>query len=304
MDDHDLRDLTAFAAVARHKSFRRAAAELRVSVSGLSQRMKALEERLGLRLLNRTTRSVAPTEAGERLLARLTPALRDVEDALADIHERQEAVTGRLRINAPPPAAHLVLAPMIGPFLARHPGIQLEIITDSLFVDIVAEGYDAGVRWEESLAGDMIALSLGPTERYALTASPAFLAAHGIPKVPEDLLGKPMLGIRFKNHVQHAWEFEKDGRTVHIRTEGPFVSNDMRLLIGAALDGIGFVGSFEGYARPYIESGELVELLPDWAVSFPGPFLYYPSRRQPPAPLAAFIAFVRDWRRGVGKEGE
>ncbi len=297
MADTDLRDLEIFQAVARHRNFRRAAAELRLSVSLVSQRMKDLEARLGVRLLNRTTRSVAPTEYGERLYERLAPALRDVADALDDIRGRQDRVTGRLRINAPPPAAHMVLAPMIGPFLERYPGVELEIVTDAIFVDIVAEGFDAGVRWEESLAQDMIALSLGPRQRFAIVASPACIARHGMPAEPSDLLGKPMLSVRFRNHVQHAWEFEKDGRTVNIKPTGPLTSTDSQILIAAALDGAGFLATFEGYVEAHVAEGRLVQLMPDWLPSFAGPYLYYPSRRQPPAALAAFIAFVRERTR-------
>ncbi len=287
--------MAIFQAVARHRNFRRAAAELRLSASLVSQRMKDLEARLGVRLLNRTTRSVSPTEYGERLAARLAPALRDVADALEDIRTRQHRITGRLRINAPPPAAHLVLAPMVAPFLHKHPGVELEIVTDATFVDIVSEGFDAGVRWEESLAQDMIAISLGPRERFVIVASPECIARHGLPREPSDLLDKPLLSVRFRNHVQHAWEFEKDSRTVSIKPKGPFTSTDSRVLIDAALDGVGYLATFEGYVRRLIDEGRLVNLMPDWLPSFTGPYLYYPSRRQPPAALAAFIAFVREW---------
>lgn len=297
MSEIELRDLQAFAAVARHRNFRRAARELRVSVSSLSQRLRDLEVRLGIRLLNRTTRSVAPTEAGETLLLRLTPALREVAEAVSDLRSRHELPAGRLRINAPPPAIHLVLAPMLGPFLRRHPGIELELVADALLIDIVAEGFDAGVRYEEHLDQDMIAVPLGPPQRYAVVAAPALLSHHGRPEQPADLLGKPCIVTRFRNGVVLPWEFEKAGRTVRITPSGVLQTSDHELKLRAALDGLGFLLTFEGYLREAVAAGRLVALLEDWCPPFPGPFLYYPSRHRPPPALAAFVAFVKEWRR-------
>ncbi|EWY39544.1 LysR family transcriptional regulator [Skermanella stibiiresistens SB22] len=297
MEEADLRDLHAFAAVARLRNFRRAALEQRMSVSSLSQRLRDLEERLGVRLLNRTTRSVAATEAGENLLRRIAPALAEIAEAVTEARGRQGVATGRLRINAPAPAAQLVLAPMVAPFLKRHPGIDLEIAVDTSLIDIVAEGYDAGVRFEEHLARDMIAVPLGGPQRYAVVASPEFLAAHGTPTEPEDLLGAPTITTRFRSGAILSWEFERDGRVVRIVTDGPFTCSDIRTQIQAALDGLGFMLTFEGYVTAAVERGRLVRVLDGWNQSFPGPFLYYPSRRQPPAALEAFLAFVREWRR-------
>jgi DNA-binding transcriptional LysR family regulator len=297
MDGDDLRDLQAFASVARHRNFRRAALELRISASSLSQRLRELERRLGARLLHRTTRSVAPTEAGEDLLQRVAPALRDLGEAVAAVRGREGEPTGRLRINAPAPAADLVLAPMVTPFLQRYPRISLEIAVDTSLIDIVAEGYDAGVRFEEHLAQDMIALPLGPPQRYAIVAAPALLARSGVPKEPEDLLGRPMIATRFRSGVVMPWEFEKDGRVVRIAPGGPFAAGHPGLLLRAAEDGLGFLATFEGYARDAIAAGRLVEVLADWFPPFSGPFLYYPSRRQPPAALEAFVGFVREWRK-------
>lgn len=293
----DLRDLEAFRAVARHKSFRRAAIEQRVSVSGLSQRLRDLEQRLGVRLLNRTTRSVAPTPAGEALLARIGPALDDLFAAVADARDRSAAPRGRLRISAPAPAIDLVLAPMLPPFLARYPEIELEIVAESNFVDIVAGGYDAGIRWEEHLALDMIAVPLGGPQRYAVVAAPDFLAARGVPEEPSDLLGAPMIGTRFSSGVMLPWEFEKAGRTVKISARGPLAANHIPLHIAAAEAGLGFLATFEGYVAGAVAAGRLVRVLDDWCQPFPGPLLYFPSRRQPPAPLAAFVGFVREWLR-------
>lgn len=297
MNDLDLRDLSAFAAVARHRSFRRAAVELGVSVSSLSQRLRDLEERLGIRLLNRTTRSVAPTEAGEGLLLRLNPALQEVADAVAQATNLSGEPSGRLRINGPAPAVHLVLAPMVGPFLKRHPRIELEVMVEPSLVDIVAAGFDAGIRYEEDLAQDMIAVSLGPPERYVTVAAPEILDRHGLPRVPDDLVGKPAIGIRFPSGAILPWEFEKDGRVVRVAPSFRLVSLSAPLQTRAALDGLGFYRTFEGYVRAEVAAGALVAVLDDWSPPFSGPYLYYPSRRQPPPPLAAFVAFVAEWRR-------
>jgi DNA-binding transcriptional LysR family regulator len=301
MQNIDLRDLNAFQAVARHRNFRRAAVEQRMSVSTLSQNIKELEERLGVRLLNRTTRSVAPTEAGERLLSRLGPALRDVFDAVGEIQSFRNVPAGRLRINAPEPAVALVLAPMVTPFLQRYPEIQLEIVADTSLIDIVNEGFDAGVRYEEHLARDMIAVSLGPPQRYALVASPGFIEKHGVPKHPKDLLGKPSIATRFPNGKLLPWEFEKGRRVVKIEPEGALVCLHSELKVRAALDGLGYLTTFEGYLRQHIKEGRLIEVLSDWLPPFPGPFLYYPSRRQQPPALSAFVAFVREWRKQQGE---
>src|ERR1700735_732524 len=212
MSDLDLRDLDAFVAIARAKNFRRAALDQHVSVSSLSQRLRAMEERLGVRLLNRTTRSVALTEAGELLLSRIGPAMHEGSGAVDEGRGLRGAPSGRLRINAPPPAIDLVLAPMVAPFLAAYPQIDLEIIGDSSFVDIVAQGYDAGVRYGEHLVPDMIAVVLGPPQRYAVVASPDYVARHGRPKHPKDMLDHRCIRIRFGRGVLLAWAFEEGWR--------------------------------------------------------------------------------------------
>ncbi len=296
MGNVDLRDLTAFAAIARHRNFRRAARELRVAVSTLSERLRDLEERIGVRLLNRTTRSVAPTEAGERLLGRIAPALWEINAAAQDVASLRGVPSGRLRINAPAPAVQLVLAPMVAPFLTRYPKITLEIVDESSLIDIVDAGFDAGVRYEEHLAQDMVAVSLGPPQRYVIVASPNFLAARGVPKTPKDLLGAPCIATRFPSRVILPWEFEKAGRVIKIVPEGPLTAANTALQLQAARDGLGFLATFEGYAREAIASGQLRTVLDEWCPSFPGPFLYYPSRRQNPSSLDAFVAFVKEWR--------
>lgn len=297
MKDIDFRDLEAFVAVARTCNFRRAAVEQRVSVSSLSQRLRELEERLGVRLMNRTTRSVALTQAGELLLDRVGPAMRDVGQALDQVRGLRDVPSGRLRINAPAPAVDLVLAPMVAPFLKQHPQIELEIVEQTSLIDIVAEGFDAGVRYDEHLAQDMIAVSLGPPQRYTVVASPDFIAARGRPKQPKELLDHPCMRIRFESGVQPDWEFEKAGRVVKVAATGPLLSAHSGVQIKAAIDGLGFAMTFEDYVRDAIKSGALVSVLDDWCAPFPGPFLYYPSRRQPPPALSAFVAFVTEWRK-------
>jgi DNA-binding transcriptional LysR family regulator len=305
MNDVDLRDLTAFLAVARTRNFRRAALEQRVSVSSLSQRLRDLEEGLGVRLMNRTTRSVALTEAGEVLLARVGPAISDVGDALNQVRGLRDVPSGRLRINAPPPVVDLVLAPMVAPFLRAYPRIDLDIVSDSSFVDIVAAGFDAGARYGEDLAQDMIAVSLGPPQRYLVVASPQYIAQHGRPKHPKDLLNHSAIRTRFGTGVIPDWEFEKAGRVIKVSPPGKLIASHPGLARRAALDGIGFWPTFEGYVRDEVRSGILVSVLEDWCAPFPGPFLYYPSRRQLPPALGALIAFVAQWRkleRSIGSQ--
>ncbi len=303
MADFDYRNLAAFIAVARTRNFRRAAREQHVSTSSLSQRLRELEEQLGVRLLNRTTRSVALTEAGEMLLSRVSPALAEVGEALEQVRGLREVPSGRLRINAPPPAVDLVLAPMVAPFLKAHPKIDLEIVAESSFVDIVGAGFDAGVRYGEHLAQDMIAVSLGSPQRYAVVASPAYVAQHGRPAHPRDLLKHPAIRTRFGSGAMLDWEFEKAGRTVKVSPHAKLIATYLRLAMGAVFDGVGFWATFEGYVRGAVESGALVSVLEDWCPPFPGPFLYYPSRRQPPPALAAFVAFVGEWRKRERRKG-
>src|SRR5213595_809602 len=240
--------------------------------------------------MNRSTRSVALTEAGELLLARVGPAMSDVGAALDQVRGLRAVPSGRLRINAPPPAIDLVLAPMVAPFLAAYPQIDLEIVGESSFVDIVAQGYDAGVRYGEHLAQDMIAVSLGPPQRYAVVASPDYVARHGKPKHPKDLLDHGCIRVRFGRGALLDCEFEKAGKAVKVSPPAKLIANYPGLAQRAARDGVGYWMTFEDYAREGIKSGALVSVLEDWCAPFPGPFLYYPSRRQPPPALAAFVA--------------
>lgn len=300
MDRIDLGALDSFAAIARHGSFRGAAVERGVSPSTLSQTLRDLEARLGVRLLNRTTRSVAPTEAGAALLAALQPALGQISEAVDAARSAQAAPSGPLRINAPEPAVEWVLAPMAAAFMAAYPDVRLEITAETAMVDIVAKGFDAGVRWGESLAQDMVAVPLGPPQRFVVVAAPDLIARVGAPDHPSDLLQRPCLRVRFASGAEPAWEFERDGESLKVAVQGALVTNSPALLIQAALDGAGFLHTFDAAAEPHLKSGRLVEVLADWSDRFPGPFLYYPSRRHPPSALRAFVDFVQDRRRREG----
>ena len=293
MQRPDLADLDAFAAVARARSFRGAAALRGVSASGLSEAVRRLEACLGIRLLNRTTRSVTVTEAGARLLARLEPALGEVMAAVGTAG-RSDTPTGTLRLDVPAIVVRLVLPAIIGPFLLAHPGITLELVANDSFIDVLAAGFDAGIRYEERLERDMIAVPIGPaTQRFATAASPAYLEAHGCPMHPHDLLGHDCIRHRFASGVPALWEFERDGQVVRVTPSGRLVANLITIEIEAAIAGVGIISTFEEELAPYIASGRLLPVLPDWWQSFSGPFLYYPSRSHMPPPLRAFVDFIR-----------
>lgn len=293
----DLADLDAFAAVARTRSFRGAAALRNVSPSSLSQAVKRLEERLGVRLLNRTTRSVTATEAGERLMARLAPTLAELAQALDEVNSFRDSPTGTLRLNVPGVAARLALPPLITAFLAEHPGITVELVAEDSFVDVLAAGFDAGVRYDERLEKDMIAVPLGGPERYVTLGSPAYFERHGRPGHPDELLNHLCIRHRFLSGVAMPWEFEKDGQVVRIAPTGPLITNVSDLSLEAAEAGLGLVRTFEGFAAEALAAGRLETVLDDWSPPFPGPNLYYPSRRHMPAPLRAFVDFLRARRR-------
>ena len=294
MPNPDLADLDALVAVARARSYRGAAALRGVSASSLSQALRRLETRLGVRLLNRTTRSVTPTEAGQRLLDRLSPALQEVGAALDAMGNDSGGVTGTLRLNVPSAVSRLVLPPLLGPFLRLHPGIRLEVTTDDRFIDVLAAGFDAGIRYDERLERDMIAVPIGPrVQRFVTAGAPAYLAAHGCPVHPRDVLRHACIRHRFASGISPAWEFERDGKVLRISPTGPLVATATDLEISAAVQGLGLIHSFEGFLAPALASGTLQAVLTDWSQSFPGPFLYYPSRRQMPVPLRAFVDFLR-----------
>ena len=222
----------------------------------------------------------------------MSPALLEIAAAVDQVGDEAGEPAGTVRINAPEPAVELMLAPLVAAFLAAHPRVRLEIVAEAAFVDIVKAGFDAGVRWDESLAQDMIAVSLGPPQRYALVAAPEVIAQYGAPSVPRDLLAKPCVRIRFPSGVMPAWEFERDRVTTKIEPEARLVTTSIPLLLRAALDGVGFCSAFEGQVREHIAAGRLVSVMEDWLPPFPAPFLYYPSRDVPNA-LRAFIEFVK-----------
>jgi DNA-binding transcriptional LysR family regulator len=297
MTEPDLADLDAFTAVARHRSFRGAATVRGTSASTLSEAVRRLETRLRVRLLNRTTRSVTPTEAGARLLERLVPALSEVAAAVDAVNGFRDSPTGTLRLNVPTAVARLILPPIVEGFLKANPGITIEIATEDSYIDVLAAGFDAGIRYEERLEQDMIAVPIGPRiQRYAAAAAPAYLAAHGWPDHPKDLLGHACIRHRFASGVTIAWEFERNGEIVRINPPGPLVATAIDLEISAAVAGLGVIKCFEGYLAPALASGALVPVLEDWWQSFSGPFLYYAGRRHIPAPLRAFIDFVKSPR--------
>lgn len=282
-----------FAAIVRCGGFRAAAIERGVSSSALSQSVHALEEALGLRLLNRTTRSVAPTEAGARLLERLGPALQDIRRAIDDLDQLRERPTGTLRINAPGPAVDHVLCPLAFDFMRAYPEVKVELISDAAIVDIVAQGFDAGVRFGKQLELDMIAVPLGPPLRYAIVASPGYLKARGTPSTPHDLTGHDCIRRRFPGGTMATWQFERDGEKLDITPIGRLTLSSAHQELQAALAGQGIAHVFEDYAVPHVVGGGLVEVLGDWSPKLPSWFLYYPNRRHPSAAMAAFIEHIR-----------
>ncbi|MBO1073073.1 LysR family transcriptional regulator [Roseomonas marmotae] len=295
MAEPPLADLEAFAAVARARSFRGAAAGRGASPSALSEAVRRLEARLGLRLLNRTTRSVTPTEAGQRLLERLGPALGEVAAALEALNGLRGSPSGTLRLNVPGIVARVVLPPITGRFLARYPGVALELTVEDSFVDVLAAGCDAGIRYDESIERDMIAVPLGPRrQRYVLAAAPSYLAAHGTPGHPREVLAHRCIRHRFLSGTTLPWEFERGGQVVRVSPEGPLRANSIELEISAATDGLGLIYGFEEVLAPLLADGRLVPLLPEWWLSFPGPCLYYAGRRHMPAPLRAFVDLLHE----------
>ncbi|MBN6103551.1 LysR family transcriptional regulator [Xanthomonas sp. CFBP 8703] len=293
----DLQDLFAFLAVLRGGGFREGARLSGSSASSLSEAVRRLEARLGVRLFNRTTRSVLPTEAGARLAERLIPALGEVEAALDVVNGFRDRPSGTLRLNVPGAAARLVLPAIVTPFLKAYPEIRLEVIVEDSFVDMLAAGCDAGIRYDERLEQDMIAVPIGPrVQRFATAAAPEYLAVHGHPQHPRDLLAHACLRGQFASGAIPAWEFERDGEVVLVEPTGPLLVRlgaAVDLAIDAAVGGLGVIHLFEDWLRPHLDSGALEPVLEPWWQSFSGPFLYYPGRRHLPAPLRAFVDFIR-----------
>jgi DNA-binding transcriptional LysR family regulator len=300
MRGSDYSELRAFAAVIRHGSFTRAAAHLGVSPSALSQTIRALEDRLGQRLLNRTTRSVAASTAGQALAERLLPVLDDLDGVIDTAFAAAGEVSGPLRLDVVRVAIpHL--ARLVPGFLALYPRVRLEVASNDALVDIVALGFDAGIRLAERLEGDMIAVPFGGPLRMICVAAPGYLADHPAPQHPRDLASHACLvTLTPSTGTPYRWEFEKDGEALRIAVDGPLVSRDADLRVAAAVAGVGIGFFFEDEVQDLLAAGALVQVLADWTPSFPGAYLYYPSRRNPPPPLRAFIDHVRAAGRETG----
>ncbi len=294
MQRGNLDDLVAFLAVARERSFTKAAAKLGVSQSALSHTMRDLEARLGVRLLTRTTRSVSPTEAGERLLRNAGSRFDEIEAELAAISELREKPAGTIRITATDYAADTILWPKLTKFLQRYPDIKVEITIDYGLTDIVAERFDAGVRSGEQVAKDMIAVRIGPDMRVAVVGAPSYLRTRSEPKKPQDLIGHNCINLRLPTHGGlYAWEFEKGARELKVRVEGQLVFNGTFQMLNAALAGFGLAYVPEDLAQPHIAKGRLKRVLEDWCPPYSGYHLYYPSRRQSSAAFALLVDALR-----------
>ncbi|CAN7408995.1 LysR family transcriptional regulator [Rhizobium sp. LjRoot258] len=294
MTRQSINDLVAFLAVAREKSFTKAAAKLGVSQSALSHTIRGLETRLGLRLLTRTTRSVSPTEAGERLLTSIGPRFDEIESELAALSEFREKPAGTIRINAGEHAADAILWPALEKLLPHYPDINVEIIVDYGLTDIVAERYDAGVRLGEQVAKDMIAVRIGPDMRMAVVGAPAYFERRPKPEIPADLTDHNCINLRLPTYGGvYAWEFEKDGRELKVRVEGQLVFNNVQLRLNAALSGIGLAYMPEMLVQQHLSAGGLVRVLEDWCAPFPGYHLYYPSRRQTSPAFSLIVNALR-----------
>lgn len=294
MRGQGISDLYAFLAVAREKSFTRAAAQLGVSQSALSHTLRALESRLGVRLLTRTTRSVAPTEAGERLLRSVGPKFEEIQSELAALNELRDKPGGTIRITAGQHSAESILWPRIAKLLPKYPDLKVEITVDYAFTDIVAERYDAGVRLGEQVARDMIAVRIAPDMRMTVVAAPSYLSKVPTPRKPQDLLSHQCINLRMPTlGGLYAWEFEKGAKELKVRVDGQLVFNRLSQILEAALAGFGFAYVPEDAALPYVAKGRLARVLEDWCAPFPGYHLYYPSRRQSSPAFALVVDALR-----------
>jgi DNA-binding transcriptional LysR family regulator len=289
-----LNDLDAVVAIARKASFRAAALELGMSTTALSNAISKLEADLGVRLFNRTTRSVSLSDAGRLFIEQVGPALQDIHQAIEAVRSQQATPSGTLRINAFAMAAREILSPLVLEFLRRYPKVHVDLVTEGRLVDIVADGFDLGVRGADLVPSDMIAVSLGRPQRYAVVGSPKHMETHGKPRVPPDLLHHPCIRVRLPNGSLYRWEFEKDGQTAQIDVNGPITLDEASLARVAVLEGIGLGFFMEQDVRADIEAGHLIRVLKDWTPPFGGLCLYYPGRRNPSAALKAFIGLARE----------
>ncbi|MGV0908585.1 LysR family transcriptional regulator [Martelella sp. FOR1707] len=293
-----LNDLAAFAAVANHRSFRRAADEIGVSRSALSHAIIGLEEKLGVRLFNRTTRSVSLTQAGARLLENLDPVLQDLDRALDTLSEERGTPSGMLRINANKSGARILLDTVVPRFLDRYPAVELDLVSEGRLVDIVEQGFDAGVRLLEAIPQDMVAVTFGGDVRFVAAAAPSYMEDKTVPKTPDDLHGHACIRQRLPSGKRYRWEFSKRGAEIVVDVPGNLSLDDNDLLVQAAVDGIGIAYVPEDVARPFLVSGQLITLLDEWCPPIPGLALYYPRSRHVPSPLRAFVDILRQVDRG------
>jgi DNA-binding transcriptional LysR family regulator len=294
MTDPNLADLAAFIDVASARSFRGAAKKKGVSPSALSEAIRRLEARLSVGLLNRTTRSVTPTEAGQRLLERLSSPLAEVAAALESLNDFRDEARGTLRLNVPGVVADLVLPAILTRFMSAYPGITVEVVADENFIDVLAAGFDAGIRYNDAVEKDMIAVPIGPRQqRYITAASKTYLKAHGTPKHPRELVEHNCIRFKFASGNMPAWEFQRGKARAKVAPKGPLIANRIELQLAAARAGLGIIHGFEGFIMPSVARGELVLLLDDWAEMFTGPYLYYATRKHMPGPLRTFVDFLK-----------
>ena len=293
-----LAELGALAAGAAHRSFRKAADELGVSPSSLIPVIRGLEARIGVRLLHRTTRSVSATEAGQRLVERLQPVLRDLDLALAEVDRFRSRPSGTLRINSAEGPARLLLATVVPAFLQRHPEMSLDLVTEGRLVDVVAEGFDVGIRLGEAVPQDMVAVRFGGPVRFVAVASPGYLASHDAPRTPDDLARHACIRFRLRSGRLFRWEFARHGQELTVEVPGPLILDHVELMAEAAASGLGIAYVPERTADPFVADGRLLTVLDDWCPRIPGLFLYYPGRRQVPPGLRAFIDVLREVERG------
>ncbi|WP_017669987.1 LysR family transcriptional regulator [Blastomonas sp. AAP53] len=299
MGDYSLADFDAVLTIGRRGTFRAAAIDLGVSTSALSNTIARLESRLGVRLFNRTTRSVALTEAGRRFIEQIAPALRDIHRALDTVRSQQETPSGTLRINTFATAGREILAPLVLEYLRRYPDVRIDLVTEGALVDIVAEGFDFGVRSVHLVPTDMIAIALGPPRQYAVVATPAYLEYHDLPRVPADLRAHPCIRTRLPNGALFRWHFQDEGQPVQVDVDGPITLDEASLARLAVLASVGIGFFMESDVGEDITAGRLVRLLPEWTPPLAPLCLYYPSRRNPPAAFKAFVDLARDIGRSM-----
>ena len=303
MSRQGLIELEAVLAIAARGSFRAAALELGLSTTALSNLIGKVERQLGVRLFNRTTRSVSLTDAGRTFVEQVAPALRDIQDAMAAVRSQQDTPSGTLRINAFASGAREILAPLVLAFLRRYPQVHVDLVTEGRIVDIVAEGFDLGIRTADLVPSDMIAVPLGAPRSFAVVATPSYFEAHGRPRVPPDLLGHPCIRIRLPNGASYRWHFEKDGNPLQIDVGGPITLDEATLARIAVLDGIGIGFFMEADVRDDIAAGRLVRVLEDWTPPSDPLCLYYPGRKNPSAAFRAFAVMARDFGKAATRMG-